>query len=458
MYEAGRRASVGAMSTVGTQRQPSSPASAVGAVAVVPRNGATLRLRPLAAAETAARASRARRSPTRVLIAGGGVAALEAALALRDLAEERVAVELLAPEPEFFYRPLATIEPFVRGRVRGLELAELARACGAAFTLDALASVDTATRLAITAAGARIDYDVLLVASGARPVRAVDGAWTFRGPADTDAFSGLLSRLEAGVARRLVFAVPGGVAWTLPLYELALETRSHLDAHGRERVELTLVTPEDAPLALFGAEASSAVAALLAERRIVVRTSSYPVSFVDGQLALAPTGRIDADCVVAAPRLEGVPIAGIAHDSRGFVPTDGNGRVQGVDHVFAAGDVTAFPVKQGGLAAQQADAAAETIAAAAGAPVEPKAFEPVLRGLLLTGGAPAYLRAELAAGAGGPSVAHPSPLWWPPGKIVGRYLSPFLAERAGAVIAMPAAGEGVQVEVDLAPSGAASEP
>jgi sulfide:quinone oxidoreductase len=38
---------------------------------------------------------------TRVLIAGGGVAALEAALALRALAEDRVRVELLAPEPQF---------------------------------------------------------------------------------------------------------------------------------------------------------------------------------------------------------------------------------------------------------------------------------------------------------------------------------------------------------------------
>jgi heterodisulfide reductase subunit A-like polyferredoxin len=38
---------------------------------------------------------------TRVLIAGGGVAAIEAALALRSLAEGRVSVELLAPEPLF---------------------------------------------------------------------------------------------------------------------------------------------------------------------------------------------------------------------------------------------------------------------------------------------------------------------------------------------------------------------
>ena len=67
----------------------------------------------------------------------------------------------------------------------------------------------------------------------------------------------------------------------------------------------------------------------------------------------------------------------------------------GADAVLAAGDATTFPIKQGGLATQQADAAAATIAHALGATVEPTPFAPVLRGLLLTGGAPLYLRAEL---------------------------------------------------------------
>src|SRR5215210_2743076 len=82
------------------------------------------------------------RRSLRVLIAGGGVAALEAALALRDLAGDRVDVELLAPEPHFWYRPLAVVEPFGTGHVHGVELTSLAGSCGARFTLGALASVD----------------------------------------------------------------------------------------------------------------------------------------------------------------------------------------------------------------------------------------------------------------------------------------------------------------------------
>ena len=135
-------------------------------------------------------------------------------------------------------------------------------------------------------------------------------------------------------------------------------------------------------------------------------------------------------------------------DEHGFVEVDGHGLVSGLDDVWAAGDLTSFPIKQGGLAAQQADAAAESIAAHAGAEIEPRPFDPVLRGLLLTGLAPRYIRAE-------PSTEHfafdTEPLWWPPAKIVGRYLAPFLAAELGfsapdAHLDHPA---GVEVEVDL---------
>ena len=72
--------------------------------------------------------------PVSIVIAGGGVAALEAALTLRELAEDRVTVEIVAPEPRFWYRPLAVVEPFGLGEVVHLELAALASSAGASFT------------------------------------------------------------------------------------------------------------------------------------------------------------------------------------------------------------------------------------------------------------------------------------------------------------------------------------
>src|SRR5688572_32409707 len=112
--------------------------------------------------------------------------------------------------------------------------------------------------------------------------------------------------------------------------------------------------------------------------------------------------------------------------------------VAGVGGVYAVGDATAFLIKQGGLATQQADAAAEAIVTAAGAAQQPAPFRPVLRGLLLTGGAPLYLRAELSAAgdvirARGSALAAPRgetstrALWWPPAKVADRYLGPHLA-------------------------------
>jgi sulfide:quinone oxidoreductase len=367
----------------------------------------------------------------RTLIAGAGVAALEAALALRDFAAERVEIELLAAEPQFWYRPLSVVEPFGTKTLHGVEIGKLARAFGADVTQGTLARVDPEAHVACTGDGAEITYDALLIATGVRPTEVVPGALTFRGPADDERFRGLLRELESGSVHSVVFGAPGGVTWALPLYELALQTAVFAD-RGLD-VDLALVTPEDSPLALFGAEATSSVGELLRERRVALHTGRYPVAFGGGELELAPTGSMKADRVVALPRLRGEPIEGIPADADGFIPTDRHGHVDGVDDVFAAGDVTTFPVKQGGLAAQQAVAAAEAIAALAGAEVEPRPFQPVLRGLVLTGSSPLFVRAE-PTGAGQRSVATDEALWWPPAKIAGRYLAPFLAEHADAIL------------------------
>jgi sulfide:quinone oxidoreductase len=388
----------------------------------------------------------------RVVIAGGSVAALEAALALRALAEDRVGVELIAPEPHFWYRPLAVAEPFGLGEVRQFELAELAAAAGGTFSLGALTGVDAGGRLAQTSVGGSIPYDVLLVACGAVPTPAVTGALTFRGPADTERIRDLLGEIVAGQVGRVAFVVPWGAVWSLPIYELALMTAAYLAERQLDHVDLALVTPEDEPLQLFGRAGSEAVREVLEGRGIAVHTGSSPVELVDGELRLVPEGTIAADRVVALPRLRGPRIDGLPQTVEGFLPVDAHGRVHGLADVFAAGDITSFPVKQGGIAAQQADAAAEMIAANAGADLAPQPFRPVLRGLLLTGRQPRYLRHELTGGAGDASAASPEPLWWPPAKIVGRYLAPFLGAVAGVESPpeAPAAPGAVPVEVELA--------
>ena len=387
-----------------------------------------------------------------VLIAGGGVAALEAALALRALGEERVSVELISPEPLFWYRPLAVAEPFRLGEVIHFELAELAAAAGATFSLGTLVSVDPTHHLAHISPAGAIPYDMLLIACGAVPKPAVPGALTFRGPADVEKVEHLLAEIEADEVHSVVFAVPSGAVWSLPVYELALMTAAWLAARGILGVGLALVTPEDEPLGLFGHEASRAIQALLDERGIVFHGRSHPVEARDGKLLVVPESEVAADRVVATPRLQGQRIEGIPQTADSFIPVDTHARVTGVSDVYAAGDVTNFPVKQGGIAAQQAEVAAEAIAAEAGADLTPRPFRPVLRGLLLTGMEPSYLRRELTKGEE-TSWASSDPLWWPPAKIVGHYLAPFLGALAGVEVTreMPSGPGTVQVHVALDP-------
>jgi sulfide:quinone oxidoreductase len=386
----------------------------------------------------------------KVVIAGGGVAALEAALALRVLAKDRISVELFAPEPRFWYRPLAVAQPFKLAEARYFELPLLAAEAGATFSPGELVSVDATHHLAYTSAGTVVRFAKLLIACGAVPKPAVKGARTFGGPADTAKIEQLLTEIETRDVRRVAFAVPAGAVWSLPAYELALMTAAWLASRHIAGVELALVTPEDEPLNLFGEEASDAVRALLDKHEIAVHTGAYPAEARKGELVLLAGSTIATDRVIALPRLHGPRIAGIPQSFEGFIRVDLHGHVTGVSDVYAAGDITTFLVKQGGIAAQQADAAAEAIAAEAGVDVTPTPFRPVLRGLLLTGEEPRYVHGELVGGAGKTSQVSLEPLWWPPAKIVGRHLAPFLAGlESVAGPTEPALASGLPVELEL---------
>ena len=375
---------------------------------------------------------RAAHSPRpRVVIAGGGVAAIEALLALRHLVGEQVSIQLLAPDPVFVHRPSSVARPFGLGGPAQLDLAAFTRDQGAHLWRARLEGVDPVRRVALLAGGEAAPYDVLVVAVGAVPKPAVPRAISFAGPGQAAEVAALLDAVARGESRRLVFAVPAGAAWSLPVYELAMMAAIDLRDRGVRNATLSLVTPEDEPLRLFGAAAGSALREMLDARGIALLTNTRPLEVRDGLLHVEPGKPLRADAVISMPALCGPALAGLPADSRGFIPVDSHGRVPGVTGVYAAGDATTFPVKQGGLATQQADAAAEAVAADLGLGPEPSPFRPVMRGLLLTGGAPLYLRAELTGDEAPTSrTLHGEvsgrALWWPPGKVAGRYLAPYL--------------------------------
>jgi len=369
-----------------------------------------------------------------VVIAGGGVAALEAVIALRDLAGDRVSVTMLAPEDDFVFKPLSVGEPFALGDARRVPLKRFARDLDIELVHDGLASVSPSSHLVKLLSGEELTYDKLVIATGARREEPYEHATTFRGQEDSEMLRGLIQDLEGQYAKRIGFVVPSGVTWSLPLYELALMTARRAYEMSLEDVELTLVSPEEQPLAIFGPGPSDEVRDLLEQAGIAIRCGVHAEVPRQGTIVLRPGGdEIACDRIVTLARLRGNAIRSLPHDDDGFLPIDNHGRVVGADDVYAAGDGSNFPIKQGGIACQQADAVAEVIAKMAGASLEPRSFRPVLRGRLITGGESRFMRTDLSGREGDTSQTSPETLWWPPSKVAGRYLAPYLHETEAAV-------------------------
>jgi sulfide:quinone oxidoreductase len=361
-----------------------------------------------------------------LLVAGGGPAALEGALAVQRLAGERVRITLLSDQDTFVYRPVAVAEPFGLATPQRFSLARLAADRGFALRRGTVRAVDGDAHRALIADGEPVAYDMLLLALGAHWEEAIPGALTFRGPEDASRLRAALEALHSGEPLRVAFVAGAETAWTLPLYELALLT-ARWAAERELAIEPWLVTYERKALIVFGDQASHSVTELLTEAGVRLWTGAFADVVEDGRLWLDMEGGLPVDLAVALPRPVGPRLPGLPTDADGFVPVDDHGRVPGLTDVYAAGDMTTRPLKQGGLATQQADVAAATIAAASGAPVELEAYRPVLRAMLLTGGRPHYLRRGPRDGLLPPSLAVEDSPWWPPHKIAGRELAPYLA-------------------------------
>jgi sulfide:quinone oxidoreductase len=363
-----------------------------------------------------------------VVIVGGGVAGLEGALALRNLAGDRVSLKLMAPSPDFVYRPMTVREPFSWAVAERYPLPEIAPDIGAELVKDALVRVDPGAQVVHGESGSELRYDALLLGLGAKIRARYEHAVTLNDARLDELLHGLIQDVEGGYVNRLGFVVPPRMAWPLPVYELALMTSRRAYDMNVE-VAATIVTPEDAPLAVFGQGVSQAVAELLAERGIEVIVSAYCEVPRTGVIEISPGERtLEVDRVVALPELDGPAVPGLPHTSDGFIPVDDHCRVRDTERVYAAGDAVDFAVKHGGIAAQQADTAAQAIAALAGAPVDPQPFRPSIHGVLLTGEEPRYLSAEITGGRGLRSELTDEPTWSPPTKISARYLAPYLEQ------------------------------
>jgi len=375
-------------------------------------------------------------TPLRVVIVGGGIGALESLMALHDLGEQQLRLTVISPDDDFAARGMAVAVAFSAGHITRVPIADVCAEFGANHHQAAVTSVDGLLHRVRCDDGSQCDYDVLVLANGAVAHPAFESALTFDCEAPTR-LNGLLADIEDGYCRSLALVVPPGATWPLPIYELALLIARDADNACIDDLEIHVVTPEPAPLAVFGPAATDAVGDLLAQAGVRLHSASYATVQPNGVVDLAPgERRLDVDRVVALPLVSGRPIAGVPVDEHDFVAVDDHCRVVDLPDVYAVGDTANFPLKQGGLAAQQGVVAALDIAARAGAPVQPKAFRPILRAKLLTGSQPRFIRSEIAGGAGDATVSLES-LWWPPAKTFGRYLAPWLSRNHGVPAKTP---------------------
>lgn len=373
--------------------------------------------------------ARVDRAPLHVVVVGGGVAGVEALLALRALAGERVALTLVSARGELILPAMSVAEPFALGHAEHVPLAVIAERVQAALEIGRLTRVEDQVRQIVLEDSRRIAYDALLITIGGRPVPRVAGAATWWPEGDPGILGGLLRDLEEGYTKRVAFVIPPGASWPLPLYELALMTAREVTGMGIRDAELTIVTPEAVPLAVFGRPAAQALQDELRRAGIRLRTGSLVRLDPDHEphLVLQPSGRrLDVERVIALPGIDGPRIPGTRQNEGGFIRVDGSGRMRDSRSVWAAGDAVSYPVKHGGLATAQADAAAADIAARAGAV---DADAPARRGLaatLMTGADPVVLAAPGPRLRATPGAAGRA---W---KISGEYLGPLLDELAGA--------------------------
>jgi sulfide:quinone oxidoreductase len=237
------------------------------------------------------------RSPVEVVVVGGGIAALECVLALHDLAGDRVHVTVVAPQPEFVLRPMLVAEPLGVAAARRRPLRTIADDVGFRLLSDAVSSVDPERRRIVLRGGGTLDYDRLVLAPGVRTIPAFDDVIGLGDAEGTRALESMRAGILRGDVRSVAFVAPTTTGWLLPLYEAALITANTADTG-----KLTVITPEQEPLELFGAESSVKVGRALREADIAfIGGQQVDVAGSMVHLRNDPGGSVRADRIVSLP-------------------------------------------------------------------------------------------------------------------------------------------------------------
>jgi sulfide:quinone oxidoreductase len=303
--------------------------------------------------------SRSRIEGTHVVVLGGGFAGVEAAIMLR---REGFRVTLVSDRNFLYIYPISIWIPV--GEIAFEDacqpLAPLAEEHGFTLHLGRVVGGDVEARTVTLQDDAVLAYDELVVAVGGAKMRMPGVEHTLSPCGPPEAATALRDRYDALLRRAVglrnasaeekiqigfgfggnpkdTSAVRGG-----PVFEVLLNVDHHLrKLRLRDRFELTFFAPMPEPARKMGAKAPQRMKAFLQKKDIgwvvgtkIDRFDPQGVHLVDGR-------HLSFDLTVFTPAGRGHPLGevlGLPQTEAGFLRITPDCRVEGVEHVWAAGD------------------------------------------------------------------------------------------------------------------------
>jgi sulfide:quinone oxidoreductase len=303
----------------------------------------------------------------RIVILGGGTGGTLAANRLRRaLASSDASITVVDQNDRHVYQPgllfvpfgLAQLDEIVRPRGRQLHR-------GIAYLQDPVDHVDVEERRVHLGSGTVLDYEVLIVASGAvlapEETEGLTGAgwnenaFTFYDPDGAVALAEALEWFDGG--RLVVNIVELPIKCPVAPLEFCFLADWYFQQRGaRSKVELTYVTPLDG--AFTKPVASQRLGGMLAERGIELVTEfntgkvDYSGPGSGGRLVSYDDREVPFDLAVVVPVHNGAPYVARSPglgDELGFVTVDEHTLQSSASpQVFALGDAAAVPVSKAG--------------------------------------------------------------------------------------------------------------
>jgi len=289
--------------------------------------------------------------PKKILIIGGGFAGFWAAVAARRVAGSRAEVTLVAPEPVLEIRPRLYE---ARPETLAVALLPLLRKVDIAFVGGAAMRLDTAAKAVTLAAGDRLAYDRLVVATGSRmnrpPVPGAEAAFSVDTQAEAIAFDRRLGEIARDIAEPTIAVVGAGFTGI----ELALELRDRLLVHGAdgaaERARIVLIDRAETVGPELGAGPRPEIEAALAAANVELRLGVTVRALAADRLSFADDSILAADAVVLATGMAAAPFAAEipgTRDKLGRVVVDRALKAPAAPEIFVAGDAAAADTGDG---------------------------------------------------------------------------------------------------------------